>query len=186
MPLTRVLAFAGSLRSGSLNRRLLAVAAETLRGKAEVDLLDLRDVMMPIYDGDIEARDGLPEGAQRFRERIAAADALLIATPEYNNSIPGGLKNAVDWASRGPHQPFKGKPVLLLSASPGPFGGVRSVLALRLSLTSLMAVVIPNTVSVGRADQAFDESGALKDQRQRDSVERACAELLRFAAALKG
>jgi NAD(P)H-dependent FMN reductase len=77
----RVLAFAGSFRSGSLNRKLLANAVESLRGKAEVDLLDLREVMMPIYDGDIEARDGLPEGAQRFRERIAAADALLLATP---------------------------------------------------------------------------------------------------------
>jgi len=182
----RVLAFAGSLRSGSLNRRLLAVAVETLRGKAEIDLLDLREVMMPIYDGDLEEREGLPDGARRFRQRIAAAEALLIVTPEYNNSIPGGLKNAIDWASRRPDQPFKGKPVLLLSASPGPFGGVRSVMALRLSLASLMAVVIPNTVSVGRADQAFDESGALKDPKQRQSVEHACAELLRFAAALKG
>ena len=186
MPLTRVLALAGSLRSGSLNRKLLAVAVGTLRGKAEVDLLDLREVMMPIYDGDLEEREGLPDGAKRFRQRIAEADALLIATPEYNNSIPGGLKNAIDWASRRPDQPFKGKPVLLLSASPGPFGGVRSAMALRLSLTSLMAVVIPNTVSVGRADQAFDENGALKDQRQRASIEHACDELLRFTAALKG
>lgn len=182
----RILAFAGSYRGGSLNRKLLANAVEALRGRAEIDLLDLREVAMPIYDGDLEARDGLPDGAKRFRERIAAADALLVATPEYNNSIPGGLKNAVDWASRPPDQPFKGKPALLLSASPGQFGGVRAVLALRQVLTALMAVVIPNTVSVSHADQAFDAGGALKDQRQRATVERACAELLRFAAALKG
>jgi chromate reductase len=182
----RVLAFAGSYRGGSLNRRLLAAAVESLRARAEIDLLDLRELAMPIYDGDLEARDGLPEGARRLRERIAAADALLIATPEYNNSIPGGLKNAVDWASRPPDQPFRGKPVLLLSASPGQFGGVRAVLALRQVLTALMAIVIPNTVSVSHADQAFDEAGQLKDARQRAGVERAGAELLRFAAALKG
>jgi NAD(P)H-dependent FMN reductase len=182
----RVLAFAGSFRSGSLNRKLLACAVETLRGKSDVDLLDLREVAMPIYDGDLEARDGLPDGAQRFRARIAAADALLIATPEYNNSIPGGLKNAIDWASRPPDQPFKGKTALLLSASPGPFGGVRSVLTLRQVLTTLMVVVIPNTVSVSHADQAFDDTGALEDPKQRASLERACAELLRFTTALKG
>ena len=182
----RVLAFAGSLRAGSLNRKLLANAIESLHGKAEVDLLDLRAVSMPIYDGDLEAQDGLPEGAKRLRARIAAADAVLIASPEYNNSVPGGLKNAIDWASRAPDQPLKGKVVLLLSASPGQFGGLRGLIALRPILTALMAVVIPSTVSITFADQAFDDQGRLKDARARGQVERACAELIRFTAALKG
>ena len=181
----RVLAFAGSYRTDSLNRKLLANAITALGAKAEIDRLDLRDVMMPIYDGDIEAK-GLPEGAQRFRARIAAAQALLIATPEYNNSIPGGLKNAIDWASRPPDQPFKGKVALLLSASPGQFGAVRSLHALRPVLMTLMAFVIPNSVSVSHADQAFDDQGVLKDARQRATLERACAELLRVTERLAG
>jgi NAD(P)H-dependent FMN reductase len=180
----RVLALCGSLRQASFNRLLLNEAVAVLRPKAEVDLLDLLEVAMPIFDADLEARDGLPDGARRLRERIAAAPAIVIATPEYNNSVPGGLKNAIDWVSRPPDQPLKGKTALLLSASPGQFGGVRSLMALRPILTTLMAVVVPSTVSIPFADKAFDEKGSLKEPRQRSQVERACAELLRFAAAL--
>jgi chromate reductase, NAD(P)H dehydrogenase (quinone) len=181
-----LLAFAGSLRKGSLNRKLLAVAVEVLRGKAEIDLLDLRDVAMPIYDGDLETEGGLPEGARKFKQRIAAADALLIVTPEYNNSVPGPLKNAIDWASRPPDNPFRGKVVQLMGASPGQFGAVRGVLAVRLILTALAAVVLPSTVLIARADQAFDETGRLKDPKSHSQVEKACAELLRMTALLKG
>src|SRR5262249_45830022 len=85
----KVLALAGSLRAASFNRKLLAVAVEALRGRAEIDLLDLHDIPMPLYDGDVEAAGGPPEGARRFKERLAGADALLIATPEYNRGIPG-------------------------------------------------------------------------------------------------
>jgi NAD(P)H-dependent FMN reductase len=179
-----VLAFAGALRSGSFNRKLLKAAVDTLAGPADIDLLDLREVAMPLYDGDLEREQGLPEGARRFKQRIAAADALVIATPEYNNSVPGPLKNAIDWASRPPDNPFKGKVVLLMGASPGQFGAVRGVLAVRLILTALFAIVIPQMVLVARADQAFDEAGALKDPKSRNQVEKACAELLRVAAAL--
>ncbi len=181
----KILAFAGSLRSGSYNRKLLKVAVEILDGQAEIDLLDLRDVPMPIYDGDIEQSQGLPEGAKLFKQRIAAADALLMATPEYNNSVPGGLKNAIDWASRPPGNPFRGKVVLLIGASPGKFGAARSVLAVRQILNALLAIVIPQTVLLPRADQAFDESGNLKEALVLASLEKACAELLRVAAALK-
>jgi chromate reductase len=180
----RILAFAGSLRAGSYNRRLVRVAAEALRGKAEVDLLDLREVGMPLYDGDLEETRGLPDGAKAFKTRIAAADALVIATPEYNNSVPGTLKNAIDWASRPPGNPFRGKAALLLGASPGQFGAVRGVLAVRQILTALNAVVIPQAVHVSRADQAFDDEGRLKEARSQASVEKACAELVRIAAAL--
>lgn len=180
----RLLAFAGALRAASFNRRLVRIAAEALRGKAEIDLLDLREVAMPLYDGDLEETQGLPEGARAFKARIAAAQALVIATPEYNNSVPGTLKNAIDWASRPPGNPFRGKVVLLLGASPGRFGAVRGVLAVRQVLTALNAVVIPQAVHIARADQAFDEQGRLKDPRSQSSVEKACAELLRITAAL--
>ncbi|MFQ5878186.1 MAG: NADPH-dependent FMN reductase [Acidobacteriota bacterium] len=179
----RVLAFAGSLRSGSLNRRLLDAAIRALEGKAEIDRLDLRDVPMPLFDADLEERQGLPAPAREFKRRIEAADAVLIATPEYNNSIPGPLKNAIDWASRPPSNPFRRKTVLLMGASPGRFGAVRGVLALREVLTALFATVIPNAVHVAGADGAFDDDGNLKDPDSRASVERACSELLRAAGA---
>ncbi|HEU4403104.1 MAG TPA: NAD(P)H-dependent oxidoreductase [Candidatus Polarisedimenticolia bacterium] len=182
----RVLAFAGALRAGSYNRKLVRLAVETLRGKTEVDLLDLREVMMPLYDGDLEEKEGLPQGARAFKARIAAADALVISTPEYNNSVPGTLKNAIDWASRPPDNPFKEKVVLLMGASPGQFGAVRGTIAVRQILTSLNAVVIPSGVLIARADQAFDETGAIKDGRSRAQIDKACAELVRMATALKG
>jgi chromate reductase, NAD(P)H dehydrogenase (quinone) len=180
----RLVTFCGSIRSGSLNRKLLAQAIEVLRPQAELDNADLRDVPLPIYDGDIEAATGVPEPARRLAERIAAADGLVLASPEYNNSIPGALKNAIDWMSRlKPHQPFKGKPVLLLGASPGPYGAIRSQMALRQVMTALFAIPVPNQVAVPHADQAFEPDGALKDPKTRAALEKACAELLRFVAA---
>jgi len=173
-----ILAFAGALRAGSFNRKLLSVAVEALRGQADIDLLDLRDVPMPPYDGDIEANQGLPEGARKFKERIVAADALLICSPEYNHSIPGTLKNVIDWASRPPGNPFKGKVALLMGASPGPYGAVRGVLVLRQVLTALGVLILPATVQIIRAGEAFDASGKLVDPKKAAQVEKTCAELL--------
>jgi len=182
----KTLAFAGSLRSGSFNRKLVALAAEALRGQSDVDLLDLREVAMPPYDGDIEAQDGLPDGARLFKQRIAAADALLICSPEYNASIPGTLKNVIDWASRGDGNPFKGKVAQLMGASPGAYGAVRSALALRQVLCALAVFVLPMTVQIGRAAEAFDPADRLVDPKSRAQVERACAELVRTTRLLKG
>jgi chromate reductase len=140
---------------------------------------------MPIYDGDIETGTGVPDNAKRLRDRIAAADGLVIGSPEYNNSVPGGLKNAIDWVSRLPHQPFKGKPVMLMGASPGAYGAVRAQMTLRQVLAALAAITVPITVALPHADQAFEENGALKDPKVRANVERACGELLRLATALK-
>jgi chromate reductase len=181
----RILAIAGSLRAGSYNRLLLNAAVAGLRSRAEVDVLEPADLALPLYDGDVETRDGLPAGAGRLKDRIAAADALVIATPEYNHSIPGGLKNAIDWASRPPTQPFRGRTALLLSASPSAYGGVRAQAALRVVLTALGVVLVPTTVMVANADKAFDAAGGLVDPRLRTQVEKACAELLRVSAALK-
>ncbi len=179
----KILAFAGSLRGGSFNRKLVAIAADALRGQAEVDLLDLREVPMPPFDGDIEARDGLPKGARLFKQRIAAADALLICSPEYNWSIPGTLKNVIDWASRDGN-PFKGKIAQLMGASPGAYGAVRSALALRQVLSALAVFVLPATVQISRAGEAFDPAGRLIDPRSQAQVEKACGELVRVTRLL--
>ena len=183
MRFVRIVTFCGSIRSGSFNRKLLAQAIDVLRSSAEIDAAELRDVPLPIYDGDIETSTGVPEPAKRLADRIAAADGLVIASPEYNNSIPGSLKNAIDWMSRLRPQPFKGKPVLLLGASPGAFGAVRSQVALRQVMTALFAVPVPNQVLLPHADEAFEADGRLKDPRVRTTIERACAELLLFIAA---
>jgi NAD(P)H-dependent FMN reductase len=182
----KILVFAGSLRAGSLNRRLAAVAAAALRGQAEVDLLDLREVPMPPYDGDIETKDGLPEGARVFKQKVAASDALLICSPEYNWSIPGTLKNVIDWASRGDGHPFKGKVAQVMGASPGLYGAVRGALALRQVLCALGLFVLPGTVQVARANEAFDQEGRLVDPKTQAQVEKACAELVRVTRQMKG
>lgn len=175
----RVLALAGSLRKASYNRRLLAVAVAAGEAQgARVDVLEPEALRVPLYDADLEAADGLPPEVQALRERIAAADGLLIASPEYNHSIPGVLKNAIDCASRPPEQPFRGKWAALLGASPGGFGAVRSLAALRQPLMALGVLVLPTLVTVSRAGDAFDEAGGLKDEGTQRQVERLVRDLL--------
>ncbi len=120
----RVLAFAASLRRGSLNQKLILLAAEAARAAgAEVDLAEFREFDMPIYDGDVDASTGLPPGAAALRHRVEQADALMISAPEYNFSIAGPLKNAIDWVSRARPMPWRGRSVFLLSASPSAMAG---------------------------------------------------------------
>jgi chromate reductase, NAD(P)H dehydrogenase (quinone) len=160
----RILAFAGSLRVGSYNKKLLAIAVERLRERgADVDVLDLREVSMPDYDGDIEATSGLPGGARVMRERIAQANAVLVAAPEYNASIPGMLKNVIDWTSRPPNQPWSRKVVTLLAATTGPGGGRAVLVDMRKVLSALGAFVLPAVVSLPRAGDALDEHGQPAD-----------------------
>ncbi|MFJ3977315.1 NADPH-dependent FMN reductase [Streptomyces sp. NPDC090021] len=130
---------------------------------AVAEPVTLRDFPMPPYDGDAEAGDGLPEGALALCRRIEAAQALIIASPEYNASVPGVLKNAVDWVSRYRPQPFKDKQTLLVSASPSMVGGNRGLWALRVPLEHLGARVYPDMFSLAGAHQAFTEDGALTD-----------------------
>jgi chromate reductase, NAD(P)H dehydrogenase (quinone) len=180
-----VLAFAGSLRKASLNKKLVAYAADLARARgAEVDLLDFADVAMPLYDGDLEASTGLPEGALALRRRIAAAHAVIIASPEYNVSLPGTLKNAIDWTSRPPEQPWRGKVVLTLSATGGPSAGARVLPDLRKILSALGAIVTPAQIGVPKAGEAFDELGRLKIDTLVTSLDRAVGEALRFAERL--
>lgn len=181
----KVLVIAGSLRKGSFNRKLAKLAAEGLRARGhEVDELDLHQVAMPIYDGDLEAESGLPDGARAFRARIAAADAIFLASPEYNNGVPGGMKNAIDWASRGADQPVKGKVIALSGASPGAYGTTRALTAWRMVFRLIDGFVIPSELALPHASKAFDEHGAFVEERPKKQLANVLDELIRVTAAL--
>ena len=168
----RLLAIAGSMRKESFNRKLLAVAVRAAEDSgAAVDVVEPRDLELPLYDGDLEAEHGVPESVQRLKARIAGADGLLIASPEYNHSIPGAFKNAIDWTSRGPDKVYPGKTAALLGAAPGGFGAMRALLHLRQVLTALGVWMVPAQVTVPRAGDAFDEGGALKEAATLEQVE---------------
>jgi NAD(P)H-dependent FMN reductase len=154
--------FAASLRSGSLNHRLALLAARAItdRGGA-VDLATLSEFDTPSYDEDVQASVGFPEGAERFRARLLANDAFVIASPEYNGSLPGVLKNTIDWVSRFQPQPFNGRHGLVMSASPSMVGGNRGLWALRVPLERLGAPVYPDMFSLAQAHQAFDHAGEI-------------------------
>jgi chromate reductase, NAD(P)H dehydrogenase (quinone) len=181
----RLLAFAGALRTGSFNRKLIALAAAhaTTLG-AEVDLLDLREIPLPPYDGDIETGPGLPAEAKAFRERIAKANAIFISTPEYNHSIPGTLKNVIDWASRPPAQPFRGKVAGIVAASPGPYGGSRALPDLRKVLATLGVLVVPAQLALARAGDMFGPEGNLRDPGIRSSLEGVVKDVIDLATKL--
>jgi chromate reductase, NAD(P)H dehydrogenase (quinone) len=181
----KILVVAGSLRKDSFNRKVATVAAEAIRTRGhEVDHLDMREVEMPLYDGDLETSSGLPEGAKAFRARIAASQAIFLASPEYNNSVPGMMKNAIDWVSRGPDQPLGGKIVALSSASPGPYGGVRSLTAWRPIFRLLGATIISPELSVTFAAKAFDETGKFVQESHKKQLDVVVNELVRIATAL--
>jgi len=189
----KILVFAGSMRSGSYNKLLSKCAAGALRAAgAEVTWLDLRELALPLYDGDLEEATGLPEGAKKLKAVMRASDGFLISSPEYNGSVPGVLKNAIDWASRSEtdDEPelaaFHGKVVALVSASPGGFGGMRSLQVLRLSLSHIGALVLPLQLSVSKAHQAFSEDGALKDTRHVKQLEEIAKELVVVAGKMRG
>lgn len=188
MPAPKILALAGSLRQGSFNKKLLAVASALARkAGAEVATVDLKELSLPVYDGDDEESKGLPEAAKRLKKLMKGSDGFLIASPEYNSSIPGGLKNALDWASRaeegeGMLEAFRGKSAALLSASPGALGGLRGLAALRTMLGNIGVLVIPQQVALSKADEAFSEDGSLKDPKRLAAVE---AEIQAFVALLR-
>ncbi|MEV0412525.1 NAD(P)H-dependent oxidoreductase [Streptomyces sp. NPDC050448] len=180
----RVLVLAGSSRAGSVNARLAAlVAGQVERSGATADLARMRDFAMPAYDGDAEADEGPPPAAAALRERLLAAQALVIASPEYNASMPGVLKNAVDWVSRFRPQPFKDKQTLLVSASPSMVGGNRGLWALRVPLEHLGARVYPDMFSLAMAHSAFREDGELVDEGLRERLAATVDSFLALAEA---
>lgn len=186
----KVLAFAGSTRAGSWNKKLIRVAAHAAEAAgAEVTLLDLRDLNLPLYDGDLEEREGLPEGARRLKQLMKAHDAFLISSPEYNSSISGALKNAIDWASRPledavPLEAFAGKVAGLMAASPGALGGLRGLVHLRAILGNIKVLVLPEQLAISKAHEAFDDEGNLKDEKQRAGIENIARRVVEVAAKL--
>jgi NAD(P)H-dependent FMN reductase len=172
----RVLIFGASLRRGSLNDRLAALAASAAeQNGGVVDRGQMADFDCPSYDQDVEKEEGIPVGAQRLRERLVTADAFIIASPEYNASMPGVLKNVIDWASRFRPQPFNGKQGLLLSASPSMAGGNRGLWALRVPLEHLGARLYPDMFSLSQAHEALGADGrianAMLQQRFESTIE---------------
>ncbi len=175
---TKILAFTGSLREKSFNKRILRTAIKGAeRSGAQVTLIDLLEYPMPIYNPDDESKNGFPENALRFQELLTQHDALLIASPEYNGSLPAALKNAIDWASRQSGQinrddVFQGKPAAIMSAGPGTFGGVRSLLHLRGVLMSVGAEVLSQEFAVPHvADKFAGDDDEITDQKTKMNLE---------------
>ncbi|HUP29131.1 MAG TPA: NAD(P)H-dependent oxidoreductase [Usitatibacter sp.] len=193
--MARVLVFAGSARRESLNKKLARVAADALRATgAEVTLLDLDEYPIPVYHGDLEAEQGMPENARKLREIFMAHDALLVASPENNASVSSLLKNTLDWLSRsigdGKGQnsglaPFRGKVAGMMTATPGAYGGIRGLPHLRQIFGALGVLVLPNQVQLSRADHAFDATGKLTDAKMVDALQKMVEALTTTADKLR-
>ena len=181
----RLLAFAASLRRGSVNRRLLTPAVALARaGGAEVDVAEFGEFAMPLFNHDVQETAGFPAGAQEFARRVLGTDGMLIASPEYNYSLPGTLKNAIDWLSRMRPMPFSGRTAFLMAASGGTVGGIRGLWQLRIPLEGCGVVVYPDMFPLANAPQAFDEHGGLKEPQVRERLQRMLEGYLKMAAAL--
>ena len=173
---TKILAFAGSARIESFNKKLVKIAAdEAKKAGAEVTYVDFLDYPMPLFNEDLEAKEGLPESVVEFRSLLKSHQGFLIACPEYNGSVTPLLKNTIDWASRPvPDEPslacFNGKVAALLAASPGGLGGIRGLVHVRAILEGIGVIVIPQQKAIANAHQAFNLQGQLQDEKQMYAV----------------
>ncbi|MFN6465115.1 MAG: NADPH-dependent FMN reductase [Nostoc sp. DedVER02] len=174
----KILAFAGSARIDSYNKKLVKIAAAGARAAgAEVTYIDFRDLPLPLYDEDLEAQEGLPTNARTLKDLLISHQGLLIASPEYNSSLTAVLKNAIDWASRpapneAPLAAFAGKVAAIMSASPGALGGLRGLVHLRSILGNIKVLVLPDQIAVTKAYEAFNPDGTLVDPKQQESIEK--------------
>lgn len=190
--MAKILAFAGSTRKDSFNKKLVAIAAEGARmAGGKVKTIDLRDYPMPIFDQDDEAANGKPKQALALKKLFVEHDAFLIACPEYNSSITAVLKNAIDWTSRpdegdpaGMIAAFTGKVITLMSASPGALGGLRGLVHVRAIFGNLGCVVLPDQIAVPAAHEAFNPDGSLADEKRHKAVQRLGVTLAETAAKL--
>lgn len=189
----KILAFAGSLREHSFNKRVLRAAIAGARAAgADVTEIDLRDYAMPVYNPDEHAQNGFDENAARFQQILSEHDGLLIATPEYNGSLPGGLKNAIDWASRksdkfGLIEVFKGKTAAIMTASPGSFGGLRCLAHLRGVLSIMLVNVLPMEIAVTFvADKFQADAEEMTDEKTKKILEDLGAQLARMLKKTHG
>jgi NAD(P)H-dependent FMN reductase len=185
--MTTILGISGSLRTGSFNTGLLRAAADAMPPGATLDIGSIKGI--PLYDADVEATQGLPDTVVKLKERIVAADGLLLVTPEYNNSIPGVFKNAIDWLSRPDAdipRVFGNRPVGVIGASPGGFGTLLSQTAwLPVLKTLRTAAYFGGRLQVSRAGDVFDKSGKLVDERIREQLGKYLAGFCEFVAAAR-
>src|SRR3954467_15526613 len=181
----KLLVIPGSLRTGSLNARLAANAAlELAQAGAEVTRISLADFPLPIYDGDLQSKSGVPKNAVNLKRLIGAHHGILIVTPEYNSSVPALVKNTIDWVTRvqDPHesrgQVFRERAFAIAAASGGRLGGTRALSALRLILTACHATVVPNQLALSFADQAYDEMDHLKHAADSEALKALAQQLI--------
>ena len=188
MPTARVLVLAGSIRSGAFSGKLAALAAKELAlNDADVTRISLADYPLQIYDSDLERDKGVPENAKKLARQIAAHQGVFIATPEYNNTVPPLLTNTIAWIGRirNDEIAFRHRVCGLGSTAPGPVGGARALIDLRKIATSgLGAIIIPEKIEIGGADEAFDESGNLANAESSNSLKVLCKRLVEFASRL--
>ena len=186
----RILAFSGSLREGSYNQQIVNIAADGARkAGADVTVLHLRELPLPVYDADLETESGLPENARTIKELMKAHQGFLIASPENNSTLSAALKNAIDWASRPdgdetPLECFKDKTAVIMAASPGALGGLRGLNHLRAILTSIGVLVLPEQKAIPKIHEALDGNGALTDAAQQAAIENLGAKLAGVLAKL--
>ncbi len=179
-----MLVFGAALRTGSTNARLATLVARLIAETgADVHLARMRDFSMPLYDGDAEAAGGAPQGALDLRDQLEWCDAFVISSPEYNASVPGVLKNAIDWVSRFQPQPFQTKHALLVSASPSLIGGNRGLWTLRMPLEHLGTRVYPDMFSLARAYEGFAEDGRLAHSGTQERLAETVTAFVHFVEA---
>jgi chromate reductase, NAD(P)H dehydrogenase (quinone) len=192
MPPPKILAFAGSLRAGSYNKKLVQIAAQGARDAgAEVTYIDLRDFPLPVFDEDLESKEGIVPNAKKLKEIFTAHHGMLISCPEYNSSISAALKNAIDWLSRPmqgepPLGPFLEKYCVLMAASPGNLGGLRGLVTVRSILSNIRVTVLPDQIAVVKAHEAFNDDGTLKDPKQHTAVTDLGVKLAKLLQKLRG
>lgn len=182
----RVLVLTASLRRASLNTRLAELAGRCITANGGmVTVSCMAEFDMPSYDQDLQEEDGFPSSAEALRDALETNDAFLIVAPEYNGSMPGSLKNAIDWLSRYRPQPFNERQCLLLSASPSMMGGNRGLWSLRIPLEHLGTRVYPDMFSLAQAHQAFDEAGDLVDRELHSRLDQTIVAFMDLVEAAK-
>lgn len=186
--MTKLLFLAGSTRKNSLNKKLAQQAAKIAKELgAEASFIDLADFEMPIYNGDWETANGLPENAKKLKKLFIEANGFFIASPEYNSSFSAVLKNALDWISRKENDSeaglvaFTGKVAAISAASMGALGGIRGLVPLRMLLGNINVLVTPNQMALGAAHTAFDDAGNLKDEKHTKQLEGVVKQLVEIS-----
>lgn len=188
MAALKILVIPGSLRTGSLNTKLAAtIALELAQAGADVTRISLADFPLPIYDGDLQAKSGVPKNAVNLKRMMGSHHGVLIVTPEYNSSVPALVKNTIDWVSRvqDPHetrgQVFRDRAFAIAAASGNRLGGTRALSALRLILTACHAAVVPNQLALSFAEEAYDDKDRLKNAADIDAMGAMVRQLIEFS-----